>query len=153
MLNVFVWEMRVLFHRPVESEAELCVRTGRSDSFCRFFARSASVSLSNGANALFSIYLVNKQYTCDHEELFDNLIQLVSHYKRDADGLCHRLVTPQVSDAFRLQYEAANREERFSEFELAGVVIPRSEVQLGDVVGHGEFGGELLFMDLSFPRS
>ncbi|CAD5212354.1 unnamed protein product [Bursaphelenchus xylophilus] len=91
----------------------------------------------------YRIYLVKNQYTCDHEELFDNLIQLVSHYKRDADGLCHRLVTPQVSEAFRLQCEAANREERLTEFELAGVIIPRNELQLGDVVGHGEFGDVL----------
>jgi c-src tyrosine kinase len=50
----------------------------------------------------YRIYLTNNnQYPCDHDEFFDNLIQLVSHYKRDADGLCHRLVTPLVSDVFR----------------------------------------------------
>lgn len=82
----------------------------------------------NGKVEHYRIYLTNNnQYTCDNDEFFDNLIQLVSvgfiiflrvmtscvqHYKRDADGLCHRLVTPQVSDAFRQQCESANREEQ-----------------------------------------
>jgi hypothetical protein len=28
------------------------------------------------------------------QEFFETLTQLVAHYKRDADGLCHRLITP-----------------------------------------------------------
>ncbi|KAI6182929.1 Tyrosine-protein kinase [Aphelenchoides bicaudatus] len=99
----------------------------------------------NGKVEHYRIYLTNNnQYTCDHDEFFDNLIQLVSHYKRDADGLCHRLVTPQVSDAFRQQCESANREEQYKYFERAGVLVPRNELQLGDVIGRGEFGDVLL---------
>ena len=72
---------------------------------------------------------------------------LFQHYKRDADGLCHRLVTPLVSDAFKLSCESANWEERQLEFRRTRVLIPRSEVQLGDVIGHGEFGGEFFCIE------
>ncbi|CAD5207350.1 unnamed protein product [Bursaphelenchus okinawaensis] len=137
------------FHGQITREQTERLLRGRSDG--TFLIRNSTnypgdftlcVSFK-GKVEHYRIYLVKNQYTCDHEELFDNLIQLVSHYKRDADGLCHRLVTPQVSEAFRLQCEAANREERLTEFELAGVVISRNELQLGDVVGHGEFGDVL----------
>jgi c-src tyrosine kinase len=94
----------------------------------------------------YRIYLINDQYSCDKEELFDNLTQLVSHYKRDADGLCHRLVTPLVSDTFKISCESASWDERFREFERAKVIIPQSELQLGEVIGHGEFGDVLLGM-------
>jgi c-src tyrosine kinase len=94
----------------------------------------------------YRIYLINDQYSCDKEELFDNLTQLVSHYKRDADGLCHRLVTPMVSDTFKISCESASWDERFREFERAKVIIPQSELQLGEVIGHGEFGDVLLGM-------
>lgn len=33
-------------------------------------------------------------YTCDDEEFFETLSALVAHYKRDADGLSHRLTIP-----------------------------------------------------------
>jgi c-src tyrosine kinase len=99
----------------------------------------------NGKVEHYRIYLTtNNQYTCDNDEFFPDLIQLVSHYKRDADGLCHRLVTPQVSESFRQQCESANKEDQFREFERAGVLVPRTEIQLGDVIGRGEFGDVLV---------
>uniref|UniRef100_A0A7E4VUC4 Tyrosine-protein kinase n=1 Tax=Panagrellus redivivus TaxID=6233 RepID=A0A7E4VUC4_PANRE len=98
----------------------------------------------NGKVEHYRIYLINGQLSCDKEEMFDNLTQLVSHYKRDADGLCHRLVTPLVSDAFKLSCESANWEERKFEFRQGRVLIPRAELKLGDVIGHGEFGDVLL---------
>uniref|UniRef100_A0AC34Q2G8 Tyrosine-protein kinase n=1 Tax=Panagrolaimus sp. JU765 TaxID=591449 RepID=A0AC34Q2G8_9BILA len=98
----------------------------------------------NGKVEHYRIYLINGQLSCDKEEMFDNLTQLVSHYKRDSDGLCHRLVTPLVSDAFKISCESANWEDRLQEFKRAKVLIPRQEIQLGDVIGHGEFGDVLL---------
>ncbi|KAI6230073.1 Tyrosine-protein kinase [Aphelenchoides fujianensis] len=135
------------FHGKIDREQTERLLRGRSDG--TFLIRNSTnfpdgftlCVAFNGKVEHYRIYLTeHRQYTCDHEEIFDNLIQLVSHYKRDADGLCHRLVTPHVSDAFRLQYESASREERHREFERAGVIVARSEVQLGDVIGHGEFG-------------
>ncbi|TKR94788.1 hypothetical protein L596_009030 [Steinernema carpocapsae] len=98
----------------------------------------------NGKVEHYRIYQVNDQLTCDHEETFDNLTQLVSHYKRDADGLCHRLVTPMISESFRLSCEAANFDERQLEFRRAGLLIQRSDLLTGDVIGHGEFGDVLI---------
>ncbi|KAI6192776.1 Tyrosine-protein kinase Abl [Aphelenchoides besseyi] len=141
------------FPTSTMDDAKMPLLRGRSDG--TFLIRNSTnfpdgFTLCVAYNAKvehYRIYLTeHRQYTCDHEEMFDNLIQLVSHYKRDADGLCHRLVTPQVSEAFRLQYESANREERCREFQRAGAIVPRNEVQLGDVIGHGEFGDVLLGM-------
>uniref|UniRef100_A0A914YU23 Tyrosine-protein kinase n=1 Tax=Panagrolaimus superbus TaxID=310955 RepID=A0A914YU23_9BILA len=94
----------------------------------------------NGKVEHYRIYLVNGQLSCDKEEMFDNLTQLVSHYKRDADGLCHRLVTPLISDVFKISYESANWEEQKQLFRNSNFLINRSDLQLGDVIGHGEFG-------------
>uniref|UniRef100_A0A915EB18 Tyrosine-protein kinase n=1 Tax=Ditylenchus dipsaci TaxID=166011 RepID=A0A915EB18_9BILA len=92
----------------------------------------------------YRIYHINDQYSCDKEELFDNLTQLVSHYKRDADGLCHRLVTPLVSDNFRLSCESIDNEDRTREFEKAKLLVSSADLRLGDIIGHGEFGDVLL---------
>uniref|UniRef100_A0A1I7XQQ0 Tyrosine-protein kinase n=1 Tax=Heterorhabditis bacteriophora TaxID=37862 RepID=A0A1I7XQQ0_HETBA len=65
------------------------------------------------------------------------------HYKRDADGLCHRLVTPVICESYRLPSSNSDIEDRTSVFRNAGLVIPSSEIQLGDIIGHGEFGDVL----------
>jgi hypothetical protein len=41
------------------------------------------------------------------------------------------------------QCESANREDQYRDFDRAGILVPRNEVQLGDVIGRGEFGGPL----------
>ncbi|CAB3407911.1 unnamed protein product [Caenorhabditis bovis] len=87
------------------------------------------------------------QITCDNEEYFSNLTQLVSHYKRDADGLCHRLVTPIIcetgsfpSNGSSSYGSGADLDDRTSVFRQAGLVIPSSEVRVGETIGNGEFG-------------
>ena len=37
---------------------------------------------------------MKNQYTIDEEEYFENLTQLVEHYKHDADGLVTKLKEP-----------------------------------------------------------
>ncbi|KHJ82414.1 hypothetical protein OESDEN_17892 [Oesophagostomum dentatum] len=66
------------------------------------------------------------------------------HYKRDADGLCHRLVTPIICENFRISSVGDNIEDRTSTFLKAGLVIPSGEIRLGDIIGHGEFGDVLI---------
>ncbi|VDO55439.1 unnamed protein product [Brugia timori] len=90
------------------------------------------------------IYQLNGILTCDHEETFDNLTQLIAHYKRDADGLCHRLITPVISDDYRITRDNESLEERIRFFREASLIISRSEIRLGDIIGHGEFGDVLL---------
>lgn len=99
----------------------------------------------------YRIYQSGGHLTCDNEEFFSNLTQLVSvyswiklcsiplqHYKRDADGLCHRLVTPVICEGFRVV--SANIEDKTTVFIKEGLVIPSGEIRLGDIIGHGEFG-------------
>ncbi|CAJ0572855.1 unnamed protein product, partial [Mesorhabditis spiculigera] len=92
----------------------------------------------------YRIYQAGGQLTCDNEEFFSNLTQLVSHYKRDADGLCHRLVTPIINEAFRMPSTQTELEDKVKIFRSAGLVIPSSQLKLGDIIGHGEFGDVLL---------
>uniref|UniRef100_A0A914X129 Tyrosine-protein kinase n=1 Tax=Plectus sambesii TaxID=2011161 RepID=A0A914X129_9BILA len=80
------------------------------------------------------------KFTCDDEEFFDNLTQLISHYKRDADGLCHRLVTPIIPDNYMIGRDEPDIALRSKVFRDEGLVIRRHELSLGDIVGHGEFG-------------
>ncbi|VDN51073.1 unnamed protein product [Dracunculus medinensis] len=98
----------------------------------------------NGRVEHYRIYQTNGILTCDHEEHFDNLTQLVSHYKRDADGLCHRLVTPMINEKYRIPREAISIEDRIQVFKQTSLVIRRSNLRLGDTIGHGEFGDVLL---------
>ncbi|EYB93463.1 hypothetical protein Y032_0181g827, partial [Ancylostoma ceylanicum] len=92
----------------------------------------------------YRIYQSGGQITCDNEEFFANLTQLVSHYKRDADGLCHRLVTPIICENYRIPSTSTDIEDRTSTFLKAGLVIPSGEIRLGDIIGHGEFGDVLI---------
>ncbi|KAL3091375.1 hypothetical protein niasHS_007168 [Heterodera schachtii] len=94
----------------------------------------------------YRIYLVNDHFTCDKEELFDTLTQLVLHYKRDADGLCHRLVCPYISEECQRQrthIDLVLVEERKKEFEQAALLLSVDHLRLGTVIGHGEFGDVL----------
>uniref|UniRef100_A0A0N5A9U1 Tyrosine-protein kinase n=1 Tax=Syphacia muris TaxID=451379 RepID=A0A0N5A9U1_9BILA len=85
----------------------------------------------------------NGRLTCDHEENFENLTELVKHYKRDADGLCCRLATPIIEDKYCISRDPLSIEERMRVFRQASLVIHRSEIRLGDIIGHGEFGDVL----------
>ncbi|ETN70606.1 SH2 domain protein [Necator americanus] len=78
----------------------------------------------------YRIYQSGGQITCDNEEFFANLTQLVSHYKRDADGLCHRLVTPIICENYLIPSSNSDIEDRTSTFLKAGLVIP-SDVLVG----------------------
>ncbi|VDL75912.1 unnamed protein product [Nippostrongylus brasiliensis] len=90
----------------------------------------------------YRIYQSGGQITCDNEEFFANLTQL--HYKRDADGLCHRLVTPIICESYRIPNSNADIEDRTSAFLKAGLVISSGDIRLGDIIGHGEFGDVLV---------
>ncbi|VDK67673.1 unnamed protein product [Onchocerca ochengi] len=98
----------------------------------------------NGKVEHYRIYQLNGILTCDHEENFDNLTQLIAHYKRDADGLCHRLITPIINNNYRFTRDKKSLEERIRFFHEASLIINRNEIHLGDIIGHGEFGDVLL---------
>ncbi len=46
--------------------------------------------------------------TIDEEEKFENLTQLVSHYMKDADGLCTKLTEPKRNSDSKIAYHDVN---------------------------------------------
>lgn len=83
------------------------------------------------------IYKDNK-LTIDEEEFFENLTQLVEHYEKDADGLCTQLkrsVPKQGNPEFSVDSKA---------FEVAGWVIHKNDLKIGEAIGKGEFGDVVL---------
>ncbi|XP_057693775.1 tyrosine-protein kinase CSK-like [Corythoichthys intestinalis] len=77
----------------------------------------------------------NGKLTIDEEKYFDNLIQLVEHYKTNADGLCTSLVKPKLE-----QKTVAVQDE----FLRGGWVKNRGDLQLQKTIGQGEFGEVML---------
>ncbi|XP_054633395.1 tyrosine-protein kinase CSK-like [Dunckerocampus dactyliophorus] len=73
--------------------------------------------------------------TIDEEVYFDNLIQLVEHYKNNADGLCTSLNKP------KLKQETVAVQD---EFLRGGWVMNRKHLKLQKVIGRGEFGEVML---------
>lgn len=74
------------------------------------------------------------QVTVDDEEYFENLIKLVEHYQKDADGLCCRL---------KYQIEKKDNMEfivDINDFKEKGWSIPRKNLNKKSVIGKGEFG-------------
>ncbi|XP_061630793.1 tyrosine-protein kinase CSK-like isoform X1 [Phyllopteryx taeniolatus] len=80
-------------------------------------------------------HLTNSKLTIDDETYFDNLIQLVEHYKIIADGLCTCLSTPKLE-----QKTVAVQDE----FLRGGWVKNRKDFVLQKVIGQGEFGEVML---------
>lgn len=66
---------------------------------------------------------------------------LIQHYKHDADGLCHRLVTPLLVDSVLDGLDPPDIAKTTRVFKEAGWAIRRHELSLGDAIGRGEFGG------------
>lgn len=50
--------------------------------------------------------------TIDDEEYFDNLEELIEHYKNDADGLCTKLVNalPKENDTSKALVKSSSKE-------------------------------------------
>jgi len=82
----------------------------------------------------YRILFQNDRMTIDEEEFFDNLSQLVNHYKEDADGLCTAL-----GDALNREGGKCYSVDR-NAFEKAGWTIKREDITLQEKIGKGEFG-------------
>lgn len=77
---------------------------------------------------------------------FVKLTEVFQHYKRDADGLCCRLATPIIEENYCIPRDNLSFEDRTRFFRQSSLVIRRSDIHLGDIIGHGEFGGEFSFL-------
>ncbi|ENN76858.1 hypothetical protein YQE_06699, partial [Dendroctonus ponderosae] len=73
--------------------------------------------------------------TIDDEEYFDNLEELIEHYKNDADGLCTKLVNalPKESDTSKALVKSSSKESD----DLC--VIPEHDLVVCEPIGKGEF--------------
>ncbi|KAG5848836.1 hypothetical protein ANANG_G00103650 [Anguilla anguilla] len=69
--------------------------------------------------------------TIDEEEFFENLMQLVEHYTKDADGLCTKLIKPKLMEGTVAAQD---------EFSRSGWALNRKELKLLQAIGKGEFG-------------
>eukprot|EP00800_Vazella_pourtalesii_P017065 TRINITY_DN5081_c0_g1_i3.p1 TRINITY_DN5081_c0_g1~~TRINITY_DN5081_c0_g1_i3.p1 ORF type:complete len:463 (-),score=84.75 TRINITY_DN5081_c0_g1_i3:309-1697(-) len=76
----------------------------------------------------------NGKVTVDEEEFFDNLTELVAHYESDADGLCIQLIKC-ISKVGAKDFEV-----KLSDFEQAGWLIKKKDLEFAEVLGDGEFG-------------
>lgn len=76
------------------------------------------------------IYKAGK-LTIDEEAYFDNLMQLVEHYTNDADGLCTSLMKPKLMEGTVAAQD---------EFSRSGWALKKSDLQILQTIGKGEFG-------------
>ncbi|XP_030748284.1 tyrosine-protein kinase CSK [Sitophilus oryzae] len=77
----------------------------------------------------------SNKLTIDDEEFFDNLDELIEHYKNDADGLCTKLV-----NALPKEHETAKTLTKSSSKESDDLcVIPEEDLVVCEPIGKGEF--------------
>ncbi|KAJ8936487.1 hypothetical protein NQ314_012351 [Rhamnusium bicolor] len=74
--------------------------------------------------------------TIDDEEFFDNLEELIEHYKNDADGLCTKLVKPLPKENETLYSNITKSASKESD-DLC--VIPEQDLVICEPIGKGEF--------------
>jgi c-src tyrosine kinase len=82
----------------------------------------------------YHIMYANNKLTIDNEGFFKNLEDLVQHYMNDADGLVSRLLTPMQKQGS--MYGIVS----MANFKEGGWVISQRDVELGAVIGGGDFG-------------
>ncbi|XP_012946794.1 tyrosine-protein kinase CSK isoform X2 [Aplysia californica] len=82
----------------------------------------------------YHILIQNNRLTIDEEVYFKSLDELVQHYTSNADGLCTRLIRPvkKAGDSFGTV--------SIQDFRSGGWVIARQDVELGELIGKGDFG-------------
>ena len=61
---------------------------------------------------------------------------LFKHYLQDADGLCTRLTRPVTKEG------GCFGTVSFQEFKSGGWVIKREDLNIGESIGKGDFGGK-----------
>lgn len=61
------------------------------------------------------------------------------HYLEDADGLCTRLTRPVTKQGGSFGTVS------LQEFKSGGWVISRQDLEIGEAIGKGDFGGELVW--------
>ncbi|CAH1965209.1 unnamed protein product [Acanthoscelides obtectus] len=81
----------------------------------------------------------NGKLTTDDEEFFDNLEELIEHYKNDADGLCTKLVKPLPKEKSDTEAVYTNVSKSTPKESDDLFVIPEQELAICESIGKGEF--------------
>lgn len=90
----------------------------------------------NGKVEHYRTIFMNNKYTIDEEGFFDSLIQLVDHYREDADGLCTSLKISMPKKCNKSDLKA---------FEAAGYAIKSEDLIFSEEsLGRGETGDVVL---------
>ena len=71
--------------------------------------------------------------TIDEDEFFDNLSQLVTHYKADADGLCTQLKTELKNSSGEGGKNGGYHDVDLKAFKEAGWVIEERDIKVRNV--------------------
>lgn len=82
----------------------------------------------------YHISYADNKLSIDNEEFFNNLEELVKHYSMDADGLCTRLIRPVTKKGDNFGTVS------IQDFKSGGWVINRNDLELGELIGKGDFG-------------
>jgi c-src tyrosine kinase len=80
----------------------------------------------------YRIQTIEGKITIDEEEFFLDLGRLIEHYKKDADGLCSKLVKPKIKEGGK---ELANTRVALASWEIEGKSLEKKEL-----LGAGQFG-------------
>ena len=68
--------------------------------------------------------------TIDEDEFFENLSQLVTHYKLDADGLCTQLTQPLKNESAEGGKNGGYHDVDLKAFKEAGWVIEEKDIKV-----------------------
>ncbi|BFY98736.1 hypothetical protein BsWGS_01776 [Bradybaena similaris] len=82
----------------------------------------------------YHITYSNNQLSIDNEGFFKNLEELVKHYSDDADGLVSKLITPVTKQGGKFGTVSMH------DFRRGGWVINLHDLELGVLIGEGNFG-------------
>ncbi|XP_043933126.1 tyrosine-protein kinase CSK [Protopterus annectens] len=83
----------------------------------------------------YRIIYSDSKLSIDEEAYFDNLMQLVEHYTKDADGLCTRLIKPKLVEGTVAAVD---------EFSRSGWSLNMKDLKILQIIGKGEFGDVML---------
>jgi len=94
------------------------------------------VSPEGGKIEHYRVISRKNKLTVDEEEFFDNLVDLVKHYEKDADGLCTRLKIPKTKP----KDLNISSQVFVQSFEKEGWLVNSKDISCQDQIGSGEFG-------------
>lgn len=90
--------------------------------------------VADGKVEHYHVLRKNEKLTIDEDDFFDNLIEMVKHYEKDANGLCTQLKKP-VAKQGNLDFCVDKQQ-----FIKQGWVIKQKEIKLLEKLGDGDFG-------------